>query len=195
MAKREPTLIDPRLAKAHEHPIRIEILRVLHEGPNSPGRISRRLEGVSLNLVSHHMKVLQEAGCIEMVETLEKSGATEHIYRALEPRFFETDQWVELPPERQQPMTATILRLISADVARALMQGTYDELLDRHLSRSTLSLDKEGWQEIVDTLRRTLEEILATDTKSSERLAASGEEPIAARVAIMQFVVPRDEES
>jgi len=194
MAKREPALFDPRLVRAHEHPIRIEILQVLMEGPNSPGRICRRLEGVSLNLVSHHMKVLQEAGCIDLLETVEKGGTTEHVYRALEPRFIGAAEWDELTPKLRQPTTATILRLISADVTRALQQGTFDKGPSRHLSRSPLNLDREGWEEVVDTLRRTLDEVLEANTKSAERIAASGERPIAARVAMLQFTLPSEEE-
>ena len=194
MAKQEPALIEPRLIKALENLVRVEILRVLNQGPNSPARISRQLEGVSLNLVSHHIKVLQESGCIELVETLERNGATEHIYKAVGPRFIDTPEWETVEPRLRQQTTATVLRLISADTSRALQRGTFDELPDSHMSRSTLSLDREGWGEIVDILREALEGILAVDEKSTERIAASGEKTIPARVAILQFVVPGDED-
>lgn len=195
MAKQGPALIDPRLAKAHEHPIRIEILRLLQEEPSGPARLSRRMENVSLNLVSHHIKVLHEAGCIELVETVEKRGATEHIYRATEPRFISAAEWREMSPRMRQPITSTILRLISADTARSLAAGMFDEEPERHLSRSSLRLDMEGWMEVVETLRRTLDEIFEVKEKSAKRLAESGEDPLAARVAIMQFTVPGDDES
>lgn len=194
MAKREPALIDLRLVRAHEHPIRIEILQILTKGPNSPARICRRLKGVSLNLVSHHMKVLQEAGCIKLLETVEKGGTTEHVYEALEPRFIRAAEWEELTPKLRQPTTATILRLISADVSRALQQGTFDEGPSRHLSRSPLNLDREGWEEVVDILRRTLDEVLEVRAKSAERVASSGERTTPARVAILQFTLPPEDD-
>jgi DNA-binding transcriptional ArsR family regulator len=187
LAKQEPELVDPRLAKALEHPIRIEILSILQEGPSSPTRIQRELETVSLNLVAHHMKVLKELGFVELVETVSKRGAKEHIYRVARSPVISDEAWDELTPKMRLPITATVLRLISSDLARSLSAGLFDEIPDVHLSRSPLKLDREGWSEVVALLTRTLDEILDIGSRSSERLATSDEAPTAVTVAIMQF--------
>lgn len=187
LAKRGPDLVDPRLAKALEHPIRIEILAVLREGPSSPTRIQRELENVSLNLVSHHMKVLKEIGCVELAETVSRRGAKEHIYRLARSPIIDDESWDELPPKMRMPIMATVLRLISDDLARSIGTGLLDEAPDIHLTRSTLKLDREGWKEVVALLTRTLEEVIEIDSKSSKRLEAAEGTPITTTVAILHF--------
>ena len=179
------------MAKALEHPTRIEILSILREGPTSPARIQRQMENVSLNLVSHHMKVLKELGFAELVETVSRRGAKEHIYRLGRSPVISDEAWDELTPKMRLPITATVLRLISNDLARSLGTGLFDEIPDVHLSRSPLKLDGEGWSEVVALLMRTLDEVIEIGSRSSERLKTSDETPIAATVAIMQFPTDR----
>lgn len=188
LAKRGPELVDPRLAKALEHPIRTEILVILRHGPSSPARIQRQLENVSLNLVSHHMKVLKKLGCIELAETVNKRGATEHVYRAVRSFIVSDEEWRKLTPKMRLPLTATVLRLLSNDLAQAIGAGRLDEIPDTHLSRTPLKLDREGWSEAVDILARTLDEILEVGGRSVKRMEAGGEPPLRVTVAIMQFL-------
>ena len=191
MAKRGPDLIAPLLAKALEHPIRIEIISVLQTGPSSPTRIQRELEHVSLNLVSHHMKVLKELGFVELAETVSKRGAKEHIYRLARSPVISAEAWSELTPKMRLPVTMTNLRMISNDLARSLGAGLFDELPDVHLSRSPLKLDREGWAEVVALLEQTLDEVIEIGARNSERLEASGEPPTTATVAIMHFLTEK----
>lgn len=170
-----------------EHPLRIEILSFLREGPSSPARIQRRLENVSLNLVSHHMKVLKELGCIELVETVSKRGAKESIYRAVGPFFISDEVWEKVGPKLRLPITAAVLRLVSNDLAGSLGAGKFDEITDSHFSRTPLKLDREGWSEVVDLLAGTLAGILEIGNKSVERVEASDEVPVPVTVVIMQF--------
>ncbi len=187
MAKRGPELIDRRLAKALEHPLRIEILSILRHGPSSPARIERQLENVSLNLVSHHIKVLKELGCVELMETVSKRGAREHIYRIVGTLIVNDKEWEELTPKMRHRVTVSILRSISNDLSASLGTGRFEEIPDHHLSRSPLKLDREGWSEAVDLLSRTLDEVLEVGSRSLKRIEASGEVPMPVTVAIMQF--------
>lgn len=186
-----PNLVDPRLLKALAHPTRVHILDILSEGPSSPARMQRRMENISLNLVCHHVKVLRNLGCIELVETIPNRGGKEHIYRAKERQFFNDEEWAAIDPKNRQPITSILLRMVSEDAGRALSEGKFDELVDSHLSRSPLELDKQGWSEVVDSLARTLDEVLEADARSKERAYESGEELLCARVVIMQFLIGR----
>lgn len=188
----QPSLIDQRLLKALSHPTRQHILDMLGEGPSSPVRLMRRMDNISLNLVSHHIKVLKELGCVELVETVPRRGATEHIYRATKRHMFTAEEWEALEPSDRAPITANVLRLISEDTGRAFVEGKIDEMPDNHLSRTALELDSEGWEEVVDILERTLEEILEANVRSAERSSASGEDLASSRVMIMQFPIGPD---
>jgi DNA-binding transcriptional ArsR family regulator len=184
-----PPLIDPRLLKALAHPTRVHILDILSEGPSSPVRMMRRMDNVTLNLVSHHVKVLADLGCVELIGTVEKRGAKEHLYRARERQFFSAEEWEAIEPAGRQPITSVILRMISEDTGRSMSEGRFDEFPDNHLSRSPLKLDKEGWAEVVAALARALEEVLEADAKSAERARTSEEQLLTARVVMMQFPV------
>ncbi|HEX6152906.1 MAG TPA: winged helix-turn-helix domain-containing protein [Solirubrobacterales bacterium] len=182
-------VLDQRLAKALAHPTRVHILSILNEGPSSPSKIAKRLNGVSLNLTAHHIKVLRDLGCVELVKEVTHGGRTEHIYRATKRQHFTPAEWEEVEPHARPPITVSILRLISEDVGKSLASGKFDELPDNHLSRSPLDVDQEGWAEIVSILNRALDEVLEVNVRSAERVRLSGEELRKIRVVMMQFLM------
>lgn len=169
----------------------MEILTILWEGPSSAARIERQLDNVSLNLVSHHMKVLKELGCIELVETVSRRGATERIYRSRGPAIIDDEEWLALAPKMRQPVTAATLRTISSELARSIGAGQFEAIADNHLSHSLATLDLEGHAEIVEILARTLEQVLEAGDKSRKRVEESGETPMTVAVAILQFPAVR----
>jgi DNA-binding transcriptional ArsR family regulator len=180
-------LIEPRLATALEHPLRIDILSILRSGPSSPARIQRQLENVSLNLVSHHIKVLKDLGCVELVETVNRRGAREHIYRAAGPSIVGDEEFEGLTPRTRYRLTTTIVRAISQDLTGSLGTGRFDKQPGSHISRSPLKLDSQGSAEITEILRRTLEAILEIGDRSLSRLESNGEEGLPMTIAIMKF--------
>lgn len=188
-----PTLIDSRILKAQSHPIRAHILNILSEGPNSPGRMHRRMENVSLSLCCHHVKVLLSVGLIELVKIKRHGGRKEHIYRATKRQYFDLEEWLAVDPKFREPVVATILRQISDDTGRAAAEGRFSEIPDRHLSRSPVELDREGWAEVVEILRDALDRVLEADVRSKERTQISGEALMAARVVMMQFPIGRED--
>lgn len=187
MAKRGPDLVDQRLAKALEHPIRTDILTILSNGPSSPARIGRQMPEISLNLIAHHIKVLEELGCIELMETVSRRGATEHVYRGRGPFVVSAEEWAELSLKARQPISAEILRRISAELARSIETGQFEVRDDNHLSRTPLTLDEQGWTKVVAILARTLEEVMEAGHESLKRLESGEEEPTQATIAILQF--------
>jgi len=187
MARKKPELIDSRLARALEHPIRAEILALLQEGPSSPAQIQRQLENVSLNLVSHHMKVLKDLECVELLETVNKRGARVHIYRATVRPIIPDEVWAELTPATRKPLLTAMLRSISVDLVESLSAGIIDEIPDAHFSRSVVKLDREGWSEVSSLLNQILREVAEIGTRSLSRVKASGETPVSTTVVLLQF--------
>lgn len=188
-----PSLIDSRVLKAQSHPIRAHILNILSEGPNSPGRMHRRMRNVSLALVCHHVKVLRTVGLIELVEIKKHGGRKEHVYRATRRQFFDLEEWLAIDPKFRDPIVGTILRQISDDAGRSAAEGRFNLKPDRHLSRSPVELDAEGWTEVVDALEVALEKVLEAHARSAERSRVSGEALTVARVVMMQFPIGRED--
>jgi len=78
-----PISIDQRLAKAMSSPLRARALALIAEGIASPKAIADEL-GLDVRGVAYHVRVLRKLGCIELVETQQRRGAIEHIYKAVD---------------------------------------------------------------------------------------------------------------
>ncbi|HEY0392047.1 MAG TPA: helix-turn-helix domain-containing protein [Solirubrobacterales bacterium] len=78
-----PISIDQRVAKALSSPLRARALALIAEGVASPKAIADEL-GLDVRGVAYHVRVLRELGCIELVDTQQRRGAIEHIYRVAE---------------------------------------------------------------------------------------------------------------
>jgi len=80
MSETNPEAIDQRLVRALSHPLRVQILEILSERVASPNDLSEEL-GVELTHVAYHTRTLDRCGCLELVDTAQRRGATEHYYR------------------------------------------------------------------------------------------------------------------
>jgi DNA-binding transcriptional ArsR family regulator len=65
--------------RALAHPVRAEILTELRKRPSSPSQLAEAV-GESVGVVSYHVRVLAEAGLVELVGTVPKRGALQHFY-------------------------------------------------------------------------------------------------------------------
>lgn len=184
--KEKASGVDQKLVKALAHPLRVEILTILNERMASPNELSKELDE-GLSQVSYHVKVLKDFDTIEMVKTEPRRGAVEHYYRATARAFFTDSEWKTLPESVKPGVSAAAVRMIIEDVLNALKGGTFDARDDRHVSWTPGVVDQQGWEESVDLVTETLEQIIKIHAASSKRLAKSGEEGIPATTVLMNF--------
>lgn len=152
---------------ALKHPIRVRILEVLCEGDISPVQFLHQgllPPGVefeddqnAVSTVSYHFKVLVKAGCIDLVNTRQRRGATEHIYRSKALAFHTDEEFAAMSFEEREAISRSTLQTLIARADGALLAGTFDNRVDRHLSWLSMDLDEEGWQELRDLQAETLE--------------------------------------
>jgi DNA-binding transcriptional ArsR family regulator len=183
------TGVNLNLVKALAHELRAEILGILNERMASPNELAKELEE-GLSQVSYHVKVLKDYECITLVKTEPRRGAVEHYYRATSSAFLTDRDWHELPDSVRPGLSADLLELILGDAVRALEEGTFDARKDRHMSRTPLLLDEEGWEEVGGILEQALKGVVQAQKKASTRLSRSGEEGFNAAVAILGFELP-----
>ena len=186
MAKEPAGLVDPRLAKALSHPMRTRILAILNERVASPNELAEML-GERLPNVSYHVRALLELETIELVNTAQRRGAIEHYYRALTRPFFSDRDWKRLPRSGRQAVTDLTLQMVWEDAAAAVKKGTFESRSDRHLSRSPLRLDEQGWKELNDLLAKTLTRAEDIAAKSAKRLAKSEDDSMESMLVMMHF--------
>src|SRR5215203_2582915 len=88
-----------------KHPLRVRILEVLNEGPRSPSQFVE--EGLipkenfttyqqALSLASYHFRELEKEGCLEVIESIPRRGAVEHVYRGLARVYFNDAEFEEM---------------------------------------------------------------------------------------------------
>jgi DNA-binding transcriptional ArsR family regulator len=184
--KKKGTGVDQRLVKALAHPLRVEILTILNERMASPNELSKELEE-GLSQVSYHVKVLKDFECIEMVKTEPRRGAVEHYYRATERSFIPDSEWQSLPDSIKPGVSWSAFKMIIEDVIGAIKGGSFNARDDVHMSCTPGIVDEQGWNESVDLVNETLEQIMGIHTASAKRLAKSGEEGIPATAVLMNF--------
>jgi DNA-binding transcriptional ArsR family regulator len=180
------------MAKALSHPLRLHILAVLHKRVASPNQIAQEL-GEGLSQVSYHVKVLKEFECVELVSTEPRRGAVEHFYRATARSFLTARDFESLPEKAREGISGVIFRMVVEDVMEALQTGTFDSRTDRHISRTPLILDEQGWQDITSLLADTLDRVLDIQIESASRLAKGDGKGIPAKVEMLHFESPEHE--
>jgi DNA-binding transcriptional ArsR family regulator len=185
--------VEQIVAKAFAHPLRVQILIILNEKVASPNMLAQQLNQ-SLNLVAYHVRVLEKYDCIELVDTKQRRGATEHFYRATRRQFLSDDQWSRMPTSLRPGMAAAVLQSVFEDVEAASKAGTLDETDDIHLSRTPMVLDRQGWDDVSTTLDGSLDRLLEIQSEASARLAKSDEAGVLAKVNMMHFKSPSVDE-
>jgi hypothetical protein len=181
--------VEQIVAKAFAHPLRVQILIILNERVASPNLLAQELDQ-SLNLVAYHVRVLEKYDCIELVDTKQRRGATEHFYRATRRQFLTDSEWSRMPQSLRPGLSGAMLKAAFDDIEDAVNQNTFDEIADRHLSRTPMVVDQKAWDETTELLSETLERVLAIQTEASERLAASGENGMLSKVVMLNFKSP-----
>jgi hypothetical protein len=190
--KKKKDGVEQIVAKAFAHPLRVQILIILNERVASPNLLAQELNQ-SLNLVAYHVRVLEKYDCIELVDTKQRRGATEHFYRATRRQFLTDSEWARMPESLRPGLSSAMLKSVFDDLEDAMANGTLDEMEDRHLSRTPMVVDKQGWADTVSLLSETLDRLLEIQTEASDRLARGDEKSMLAKVMMMHFKSPDPE--
>ncbi|HET7589738.1 MAG TPA: winged helix-turn-helix domain-containing protein [Solirubrobacterales bacterium] len=183
--------VEQIVAKAFAHPLRVQILIILNEKIASPNMLAQQLDR-SLNLVAYHVRVLEKYDCIELVDTKQRRGATEHFYRATRRQFLTDSEWSRLPDSLRPGLSGAMLKSAFDDVEEALDAGTFDEIDDRHLSRTPMVVDRKGWEDTATLLAGTLERLFEIQAEAKARLADSSEEGVLSKVVMLHFKSPAE---
>jgi len=165
-----PETIDQRLVRALSHPLRVRILEVLTERVASPTLLSEQL-GANLSHVAYHTRTLDRCGCLNLVDTAQRRGATEHFYKAAPRSFVGSRDWRRVPHSILGGVSGASLQTFMDKAIAALEAGTLDGRDDAVLNWMPLLVDELGWEEVVAILEEANDRILAAHERCEERLA------------------------
>jgi DNA-binding transcriptional ArsR family regulator len=182
------------LVKALNHPVRVKALTILTERIASPKEISEQIEA-PLSNVSYHVRVLDELGLIEIMEEESVRGSVAHFYKAVERPLIDNPDWERLDPRVRSAFSGYVIETLMSDAAGSLAAGVFDQREDRHLSRTPLLLDEEGWRRIAAIQAQALDAILGEQAAAAARMNGSREEAIHAVAGMTCFeVMPGSDE-
>jgi DNA-binding transcriptional ArsR family regulator len=183
------TGVDQKLVRAIGHPLRLRLLTIFNERVASPSDLAAEL-GEPIGNVSYHTRILARLGCVELVRTKQVRGAVEHYYRAVVRPVFSDDDWAELPPSIRKSLAGAVLTEIADDMTAAAAQGGFDRD-EVHLSRTPLTLDSQGWQDLNELLQGIYDRALEIQAESASRQHSDGAQSSEAAVmALLLFEPP-----
>lgn len=177
------------------HPLRVRILEVLNQRDMSPVEFCREgfaPEAMEVSHVAYHFRELAEFGALEVTEENKRRGSIEHVYRGLARAYFSDLEWAKLDEDERSKISKTMIQGLLARVEGAMMQGTFDERTNRHLTWTAMKLDEQGWSEMTTTLAAAFSEIEQIRTDAEARLDGVGDEGIASTCALLGFSSPVD---
>jgi DNA-binding transcriptional ArsR family regulator len=184
--------LDQRLVRVLAHPLRQQLLIMLHKhGVTSPRELAER-SGERLPNVSYHMRVLRDAGCVELVRTEPRRGAIEHFYRASARPILDDAQWSQLPISVRRALFGQTLRELWDDVLAAANTGGFDDP-QAHVSRTWLQLDEIAWNELVDVMAGVLDTAFELQAASAARVGRGADQENVRRVAMGVLLFERGE--
>jgi hypothetical protein len=184
--KRSKASAEEALAKVFAHPLRVKVWYLINQSPTSPNRIALKLDE-PLGNIAYHVRELEKFGCIELVDTKQRRGATEHYYRALARTLIDTETWAKLPLEERQPTSRYGLQCIIADAIAADNAGTFDSRPDRHLTYFPVDVDEQGWSEIASACDDFLDLVMEIQEASTNRVADASDQTTLSAVASLLF--------
>jgi DNA-binding transcriptional ArsR family regulator len=169
----DPEPIDQRLVMSVAHPLRIKILEALTDHVSSPNTVAEKLDE-NLPIVAYHTRALGKLGALELVDTARRRGAIEHFYKATPRAFVGDPSWRNVPPSLLGGVSAATLQTFLDKAIDALEAGTLDGRDDTVFRWMPLSLDEEGWKEVVAIMEEATKLMLAAHLRSQDRLGESG---------------------
>jgi DNA-binding transcriptional ArsR family regulator len=139
--------LDEKLAKAMGHPVRAQIVSFLEKnGISSPKEMAQAgLAEEKLSNVAYHVRILEEFGCVELVEEEAIRGSTAHYYRATTRMLLDVDAWRKLNKSTKKAVSIVAVKETIEGISEAMEQDTFDSFDERNVMNLRRQVDKEGF--------------------------------------------------
>ncbi len=184
--KRYQDITDPAVAKALAHPLRTRILAALENRTASPTDLASELDA-PLGVVSYHVRRLHALKFLKLVRRVPRRGAVEHYYTTVAGPRITDDAWMSTPTIVKQATISAALAELGTQASSAAAGGGFDRA-DCHLTRTPVTVDAAGWQEISGELSAMLDRIQKIEAESQKRLLRSDhQDEQRATVGLMLF--------
>lgn len=186
-----PRTLEEAQAFAIGHEIRIEALTIFNERVASPKDVAETLD-ISLNKAGHHVKILLDEGCIELVRVEPRGGSFEHFYRGVKRPELTDEQWEATPDVARRKLVAAVFRNLIAEGLSSIRAGKMSSDPFMRLSWKSMNLDAQARQEAADEQRESLERLQEIEERAAKRMIQSGEKGVSTVLAVVGFTRSRN---
>jgi DNA-binding transcriptional ArsR family regulator len=162
------------LFKALSNPLRYRLMMVLGEREASPKELAEIL-GEGFHKTWEHVRLLEEWGLIELVDTDQRRGGTQHFYRARTLPVLDADEWEKLPKYARETASGAIVRTSMREITASIAEGIFDDHPHRALLRKPTLVDEQGFREIDEAALEHLARVTEIEAASAARRIESGE--------------------
>lgn len=174
--------------------LRLKIVTELYMREMSPKQFHEEFGGGSLSRVTKNFERLEETGWLRRVRTEgpggRRRGGVEHFYRAAELAIFDDETWPLLPYSLRVGFSWTMVRQLAERWQEAMVEGAFDARPERHRSCASLLLDPQGWSRLNAAMDAVFVSLFEEQADAGLRIFHSGEEPLMATVALLEFESP-----
>ncbi|HEY5815242.1 MAG TPA: winged helix-turn-helix domain-containing protein [Solirubrobacterales bacterium] len=188
-----------RVSKVFEDEVCMQIIDEANRGeasvPLFHAKFGKRFD-LDRNAIRRRFKKLVDFGWLRMVgcETGgRRRGAVEKFYRATGPAFYDEDKrgpWANVPDALASAADWKTFVQLSKWAKDAAATGTLNRRDDLCLALPILSLDQQGWENVIGSLGQLLALIRKEEDLVRARMRKSGETPIAMVAALGAFETP-----
>jgi DNA-binding transcriptional ArsR family regulator len=172
-----------------EDPERLRIAAELAEQAKSAGQVADAT-GLPLPRVRRHLRQMREEKLIESLARQSKRGTVEHFYFLAGGLLKDQDELARLTFDERRKFHGSILKLILTEASRALVSHPTDrglERLDVAVTRTPISTDEAGWEELAQLHRDFFDRVLEARERIAARLEQEGQEGFKASSVLLFF--------
>ncbi len=162
------SISDPRYVKAMSHPLRVRIIALLDERRGSPKELAELL-GISIGVVSYHVRALERFGLVELVGEARRRGAIQHFYRSTARPEVTDEAWAQASPIAKQAAVGSSLQVIDAYARASAAAGGFDRS-DAALVRVSLKVDGKGWTQLARAYAKFIEQTEKIEASAAVRV-------------------------
>ncbi len=182
------------LALAMTNPVRTAILAELARQPGQGAAELAEATGEPGSAVRRHLRVLFDAGLVQVVREESRRGAVKRFYEpGRTPPRIGPDEEARLPQATRVRIAVRILREIMDAARHALEEGTFLARPARLLARVFATVDEQGWRELAEIQAHALAEAERVCAESARRVEEKGGDRLVVALAVLLFERPIDD--
>lgn len=173
-----------RLSPVIGDSMRTQIVAELNHREMSPTQFHREFDTTNKGAVYRRFNDLDLHGWLAVVDQKRRRGATERFYRATKPTLLDYEPCADPPAALTGTASWRTFERFCERAIESMATGTFDKRVDRYVTWSFVSLDREGWENVLAGTEALSKRIFREQEQAAPRLAKSGSTPIAMTIAL-----------